>query len=1136
MAKLIDILKNRIDTSDDIASWLFTEAQSIMKQAANHLKHVSSTMPEFDLHDSTHSEAVLGIIEGLLGDNAQNLSSFELFFIIASAYLHDCGMAISDYEMKVMELTEGTPDKFISNDSLKNDGKKCFTHKEAKAFITKNKAAIYQDFSKEIQNWLFVPHSENDLIEYLSSLLIEYQEFRNGNFSVIKSSKDFAKTNQSLRVEYIRRTHHKRIYEYIKNWGNTKFSAFPVSGLGQRIATDLASICKAHGEAPEYLSDLETHIEYCGRDSNNLQFIAMLLRIGDIAHFSNERAPLELRSLQQFDSDYSFGQWKIKSNGINYNIKNGTIAFRAFFTIPSDYYDLNNYIDWIDNELGLFQRLIPSWDNKYHISITDKVDRSNITFDTSIFTPVPGLKFTLNQTKIIELLMGVGLYKNSFACIRELYQNSLDACRCQIAKDDAVGKLSKGFIEFGIDTENGEKYLYCLDNGKGMSKTIIENYLLKIGSSYYQSPDFYQNQAETGFKFTPTSQFGIGILSCFIIGNRIEIITKEESGDYVACSLDGPREFFYYKNPLKNDKDSIRNSGTIVKVYLKEEYSEKINTKEISNIGIISYDSHGFIQRLRPDLKEDYNNWENSLYKILDEFVTIIPKQIELYVKWDNKNLQKVISKPFIYSSETLQIADLNAIDARINMFGNVCDFKLQDYIDLVDCNIFEINHKGIQYKTIIKLPKPGIESYGYNVMNNIPIKYSSGVCVDGVSLSYAGLGAFTFAEILAHHGLVNFCGENRPRLSLDRTTIIDGEDGKYEDISKEVIRMVIEQAIEKTHEHIDKYKICQGSTLYNMVWKSIFDSFCYSSSVFIETLSKSIYNDISWNNLSLFIGDELTVGEFIQKEKVEFPNYDICKLNSVSKNIVLNKLFTATEIQIRENKVDVCCVGTHNDSIISLSLEDEFVGAKFLVRTNNYGHTFDNYDIISNLYPIIPDFLFDLVEPHPHEWVISNQIKKIDNYSNGIAAFYNQNPFEVDEELGLYQEEKDLHKGQKHIRSLHNKRPSFYFSDIKALDNMDNKQCKLVLTAYIAPRELSDERIEELEVYKETKPSYYKGVTEGWSIIVTGEHDDKANTFIKAGKCTRNELVKLIPASFWEQYIDHIHVFPNGTVLEDLK
>ena len=649
MTKLIDILKNRIDTSDDIASWLFTEAQSIMKQAANHLKHVSSTMPEFDLHDSTHSEAVLGIIESLLDDNAQNLSSFELFFIIASAYLHDCGMAISDYEMKVMELTEGTPDKFISNDSLKNDGKKCFTYKESKAFITKNKAAIYQDFSKEIQNWLFVPYSENDLIEYLSSLLIEYQEFRNGNFSVIKSSKDFTKTNQSLRVEYIRRTHHKRIYEYIKNWGDTKFSAFPISGLGQRIATDLAAICKAHGEAPEYLSNLGTHIEYCGCDSNNLQFIAMLLRIGDIAHFSNERAPLELRSLQQFDSDYSFGQWKIKSNGVNYNVKNGTIAFRAFFTIPAEYYELNKYIDWIDYELGLFQRLKPSWDKKYHIPITDKVDRSNITYDNSKFTPVPELKFTLNQTKILDLLMGVGLYKNSFACIRELYQNSLDACRCQIAKDHAKGKVSNGIIEFGIDEERGEKYLYCLDNGKGMSKEIIENYLLKIGSSYYRSPDFFQKQAETGFVFTPTSQFGIGILSCFILGDRIEIVTKEDAGDYISCAIDGPREYFYYKKPAKTDEDLIISSGTLVKIFLKQEYKDCINTKEIHNLGAVLYDSSGYIQRLCPDLEEDYNNWKNSLYQIVDGFVSIIPEKMNLYVKWDNNKKQEVLSKPFIY-------------------------------------------------------------------------------------------------------------------------------------------------------------------------------------------------------------------------------------------------------------------------------------------------------------------------------------------------------------------------------------------------------------------------------------------------------------------------------------------------------
>lgn len=1138
MIKLIDILKNRIQADESIESWLFKEVQSIIKKSTNYLRHVTSTMPEFDLHDSSHSEAVLEIIESFLGDNAQNLSSFELFFIIASAYLHDCGMAISDYEMKVMKLTEGTQDKFIFDGSLKNDGKKCLTYKEANVFISQNKDAIYQDFSKEIQNWLFVPHSENGLIDYLSNLLIEYQQFRNGKYSIIKSSRNFAETNQSLRVEYIRSTHHKRIYEYIKNWGNTSFSNFPISGLGQRIATDLASICKAHGEHDEYIGCLGKEVEYCGSDSINLQFVAMLLRLGDIVHFSNDRAPLELRSLHQFDSDYSFNQWKIKANGVNYNIENGKVAFRAFCTVPADYYELNNYVEGIDNELRLFQRLELSWDNKYRIPITDKVDRSNIAFDDSIFTPVPGLKFTLNQTKILDLLMGVGLYKDNYACIRELYQNSLDACRCQIAKDNAKGKTSKGIIEFGIDEDHGEKYLYCLDNGKGMSKEIIENYLLKVGSSYYQSSDFYQKQAETGFAFTPTSQFGIGILSCFILGDRIEIITKEDDGDYISCAIDGPREYFYYKKPLKIDEDLIVGSGTMVKVFLKENFKQIINTNVIHDINIVILNSDYYIQQLRPDLEEDYKNWTYSLYKIVDSFVVIVPEQISLYVKWNNGDKQEVLSKPIIYGSNTLKIEDFDLLDARINMFGKVCDYKSKDYIDLVDCYVFEIKQKGIQYKTIMKLPKPGIESYGCDVMKNIPINNSLGTCVDGISVSRGNWGLFSFVEKLTSHGVVNFYGDNRPQLSLDRTTIVYTPIGEYERIAKDIVKQVIEQAIAEAHNHINKYSIQQGSVLYNMVWTSILDCFCYSSSVFVETLSDCIYQSIQWENLSLFLDEKLSIGEFVHKDKVKINNYYYDKFDKVSQSIIMNKLFNASKIIVSENDVEIVSGNIHCDRVLDCAFKGDIIMNKYVARTNNYGNTFEEYDIISNLYPIVPDFLYNLFIPYGND-VLNDNFKKIGNFSNGIAAFFEQNPFEVDEELGLYIGSRNMVGGKKaHIRTLDNKRAIFYFSEIKTpiVESVDKKQCCLALTAYIAPKALSNEELDDLNAYKESNPSYYKGVTEGWSIIVTGEQDDKNNTFIKAGKHTRKDLINLIPDSFWEKYSDHIHVFPNGTILEDQK
>lgn len=1137
MKKIIEILKSRISSSEVINSWLFNNVQDIITKSTNHLKYVTRTMPEFDLHDSTHSEAVLGIVEKLLGGNVSKLSSFELFFIIASAYLHDCGMAISDYEKKVLELTEGTQEKFINDKSLKNDGKKCFSYSEAKDFIIKNKVSIYKNFDDEIKNLLFAPNLEDEFIDYLSNMLIDYQEFRNGHYAIIKESADFRNTNQTIRIEYIRRTHHKRIFDYIGNWGKTKFSSFPIKGMGQKIANDLAEICKSHCEKPVSLESLKTSVSYYGSETSNLQFVAMLLRIGDIVHFSYDRAPIELRSLHQFDSDYSFQQWKIKSNGVSYDITNGTIAYKAFVTEPADYYKLQKYVNWVDQELELFLKLATTWDKRYQIKLNKKVDRANITYDDSVFTPVPGLKFTLNQSKILKLLMGVGLYKEKFACLRELYQNSLDACRCQIAKDESKKKVSKGVIEFGLGNEKGEKYLYCIDNGKGMSKSIIESYLLKIGNSYYQSPEFYQEQAKTGFKFTPTSQFGIGILSCFMIGQKLEITTKEENGNIVSCIIDGPHEYFYYKNPSKVDKDLIPFSGTIVKVFLKKGVIDKVNTSEIKNLGFVSYDHNGYIQELRPDLRADYKNWENSLYRLINNFAEIIPNQIELYVKWNNNNRQRVFSKPIIYSSDTLKIEDLDVLDAKINMFREVCKYKLKDYINLIDTSILEARYNGVQYLTIMKLPKPGLERYGLDVMKHLPILYSSGVCVDGISVSRANFGIYSFTEILSRHGLINFYGDNRPQLSIDRTDIIGEKEDKYDNISKEIVRKVIDNAIKLTNEHLKKYEINRGCALYNMVWESIFQNFNYSSNILIETLSKSRFNNIEWSNLSSFLDSNLTIGEFITKDQIKILNYDFRQFNNVSQIILLNKLYSASEIVVRADYVSVICEKLHNDKVLDYDMEDELNRTKYLARTSNYGHIFDEYDIISKLYPIVPDYFYDLILVQQEKHVLNDHLKKISNFSNGIAAFYEQNPFEVDEDLGLYMEERNTF-GMKemHIRTLNKKRSSIniFEAKIPINEDVDYKKYRLVLTAYIAPKRLSIEENKDVEKYKKSNPSYYKGVTEGWSLIVTGEPDEKMNTFIKAGKCTRKKLVQLLPQSFWEKYSNHIHIFPNGKLLKE--
>ncbi len=235
------------------------------------------------------------------------------------------------------------------------------------------------------------------------------------------------------------------------------FDDFP-QGNGSLLAERIAKCCMAHGKTEDYLiNDLSTLTDamYCGSETSNLQFVSIMLRLGDLLDYNCNRAHPVLRALHHFKSDVSFGHWSIKDNGLSFSVKNGKVACVANCKNPRDYYKICAYVDEIDKELNLYHTLNEKNDwNGYPNSITDKVNRTNLMLDPR-FDPVPNLKFTLDQKQVLKLLTGANLYPNKYACLRELYQNSMDACRCQIAKDKAARKASEGLIQFGLGEEDG---------------------------------------------------------------------------------------------------------------------------------------------------------------------------------------------------------------------------------------------------------------------------------------------------------------------------------------------------------------------------------------------------------------------------------------------------------------------------------------------------------------------------------------------------------------------------------------------------------------------------------------------------------------------------------------------------------
>lgn len=204
----------------------------------------------------------------------------------------------------------------------------------------------------------------------------------------------------------------------------------------------------------------------------------------------------------------------------------------------------------------------------------------------------PHMRFELAQDEVRELLMGQQLYGDPTLAIRELYQNALDACRYKEAREKFLEKTNdnyqsnwKGKIEFNQNVDiNGRHYIECKDNGIGMDKHHLKEVFARVGRRFVETPEFLEEQAQwkkNDIEFYPNSQFGIGVLSYFMLADEIEVET---------CRLDHfgrPRQRFRATISGTNSLFRIEelgpgyDSGTRVRLFLnkltyKEKYGREI--------------------------------------------------------------------------------------------------------------------------------------------------------------------------------------------------------------------------------------------------------------------------------------------------------------------------------------------------------------------------------------------------------------------------------------------------------------------------------------------------------------------------------------------------------------------------------
>lgn len=293
-------------------------------------------------------------------------------------------------------------------------------------------------------------------------------------------------------------------------------------------------------------------------DADALKFCAIYLHIADILCLNANRMPeLKIHEMRRLSDDY----WGDKLESCNWRIADGgAIEFNAVCHTMQVEHELRTFIRWANAELrSCCHALRPKTDDSFPNHIHEVIEPRG--YKSGRFC------ISMEQDRIIELLVGDNLYEDNFVFIRELLQNAIDAVHARAAFDNSFSEEDGQISMYSWQDEEGYTWFRIEDNGIGMTEDVIKNYFLKVGSSYYSSEHFAAEKAKYKSKsdYTPISRFGIGILSCFM-GDRdstiLEVSTRHFSAnpfvDEPAIRLDvtGLHGYYYLAAESEDEDES----------------------------------------------------------------------------------------------------------------------------------------------------------------------------------------------------------------------------------------------------------------------------------------------------------------------------------------------------------------------------------------------------------------------------------------------------------------------------------------------------------------------------------------------------------------------------------------------------
>ncbi len=577
------------ETEENDDNFLSSKVVNIVSVVSSLLDRIPENLPEYTLHDPNHSAKVVENMGKLIPEECLgNLNSIELSLLILSGYLHDIGMTCSPDEKEIIITTSEDFEILFKSDNDK-----------------------YEKFK-----------SFKDLSDHRSATFLEDQVF----------------------TEYLRRKHVNRSAEYIKS--NLSVGELILSFQEIPFWKHLVTVCNGHGEPVSSLYNTSIYPRHTLIADRiiNVQYLSLILRLADILDLDPERTPKVIYEFVNPKNPISILEWKKHRSLIGYSIKSDKVLFEAECSSPEVQRALEEFMDWIELERRETIALLKSYNDdiskKYYLNLNDSIVKDRIRSDGSYISN--DLKFQIDYKKVMDLLMGEKLYKNSTVALRELLQNSNDAIKIR----ESIYKKKGDFFKPIITLKLIDDILSITDNGVGMDIDVFKGYFLQIGKSFYSSSAFYAKFSDVDV----TSEFGIGVLSTFMVANSISVESRREPDNPLQ-----PPEPILFEIPTAFSYTTQRKSARM-------EVGTTVTLKLKSNNPFKNKDFRSIIEQIIPNPPYTIEIHDsNGSYQYNGIVETEIPLMVFSNIDL-NDSLEKYLVKEFSsnYTAFTHKILDIS--------------------------------------------------------------------------------------------------------------------------------------------------------------------------------------------------------------------------------------------------------------------------------------------------------------------------------------------------------------------------------------------------------------------------------------------------------------------------------------------